>query len=854
MRPTADAPPSCSTPKPGRTLSLPVLKATGGGPARNAWSGGHPTIGHSKVGKWRAGVLILIHVIIVAHVIQWLVTGLTLSPVEPSESMHSLRTGAINAGFVMFVLAIGSTLLLGRFFCGWACHVVALQDLCGWLMSKARVKPKPFRSRLLVYVPLLLALYMFVWPVVHRDVVRPLFSDAQGRLPVWLGQSEPLTNIRTEFLVEDFWATFPTWYVAIPFLLVIGFACVYVLGAKGFCTYGCPYGGLFGPADLVAPGKIRVHEDRCHQCGHCTAVCTSNVRVHEEVRDFGMVTDPGCMKCLDCISVCPNDALYFGVGKPTVLAKPKKGREESAAKARVMRDARYDLSRGEEWAIGLLFFALFMCFRGMLYQVPMLMAVGMAGIVCAMVVKSWRMLTEPSVRLQSLQLKLKGSIRPWGYATLLATLLLLASAAWSGFVRTHLFMAELAYATLETPIAYVLRPDFSPTADERSAAESALKHYRVAGPPSQGGMGWTLRADDLLNIAYVQTLLGDLRGAEATMARVIREGKPRDSLVGQYAQVMQARGATRDEVFAMYRTSLELQPTLSGVRNVLAGDLVGRGKKTEATALVEAGLKTQPHNIDARFNAATYFTNSGDTARARDLIAKTVTDHNENPDVLLRAARAYAALQDRDAAVAHAALAAEASRRDSALRAQAAGLLAQLGESEKALMESLRGVDRARQKGRWLGKANVLFTAGMTQIGAGKTEEGLKLVREAVGLSAGSAWDLAQMGNALVAAGRDPETGERHPPLLAAAISALTAARDAEPASASVRYDLAVAYYTSGLRDQAIPEMQAAAEAAKDNAFLAERCAQLFNEAGQSDAARKWFEEAERRKKPRVGG
>ena len=33
-----------------------------------------------------------------------------------------------------------------------------------------------------------------------------------------------------------------------------------------------------------------------------------------------MVVDPGCMKCMDCVSVCPNDALYFGFGKPTLMA------------------------------------------------------------------------------------------------------------------------------------------------------------------------------------------------------------------------------------------------------------------------------------------------------------------------------------------------------------------------------------------------------------------------------------------------------------------------------------------------------------------------------------------------------
>jgi len=52
------------------------------------------------------------------------------------------------------------------------------------------------------------------------------------------------------------------------------------------------------------------------------ATCTSNVLVHAEVKQYGMVVDPGCMKCMDCVSVCPNDALYFGFGKPAVGVKP----------------------------------------------------------------------------------------------------------------------------------------------------------------------------------------------------------------------------------------------------------------------------------------------------------------------------------------------------------------------------------------------------------------------------------------------------------------------------------------------------------------------------------------------------
>ena len=94
----------------------------------------------------------------------------------------------------------------------------------------------------------------------------------------------PFTN---HLVTSDFWATFPPLAVAVPFLFICGFMTVYFLGSKGFCTYACPYGGFFVLADKVAPGKIRV-TDACNQCGHCTAVCTSNVarpRGGEDVRD-----------------------------------------------------------------------------------------------------------------------------------------------------------------------------------------------------------------------------------------------------------------------------------------------------------------------------------------------------------------------------------------------------------------------------------------------------------------------------------------------------------------------------------------------------------------------------------------
>ena len=94
---------------------------------------------------------------------------------SPPRPCTRSRTGSSTRASSSSRLAILATLVFGRFVCGWGCHVLALQDFCAWLLKKMGVTPKPFRSRLLVFVPLLAALYMFVWPTVH-----PVLHQADG--------------------------------------------------------------------------------------------------------------------------------------------------------------------------------------------------------------------------------------------------------------------------------------------------------------------------------------------------------------------------------------------------------------------------------------------------------------------------------------------------------------------------------------------------------------------------------------------------------------------------------------------------------------------------------------------------
>jgi tetratricopeptide (TPR) repeat protein/ferredoxin len=552
----------------------------------------------SKSSRWRAAVLISVNLLMAAHIVLWYTSGHppkpTLSPVEPSESMYTIELGQLNAGFVFFAAALLSTFIFGRFFCGWGCHVVSLQDLCSTIMNKLGVRPKPFRSRVLLWGPLLLALYMFAWVPFKRLVFWVLYNYAhiQWRPPSWLlTLPGPRPPFHEHFFVTEFWRTFPPWYVAIPFLLVCGFAVVYFLGSKGFCTYGCPYGGFFAPMDRISIGRIVV-SDACEGCGHCTAVCTSNVRVHQEVRDFGMVVDPGCMKCLDCVSVCPNDALSFSFAAPAVLAKPR----TKEARAGHIQRPEYDVTLGQDWLLFGLGILLFTTFRGMpfiaykgdLGLVPLLMAAGMAAAGVFLTWKLCTLLVQPNVRLQNLQLRTKGRFRVAGAIFALGATGYLGVGVWAGAVQGSLLLGSIYEERVQATKEAVFDPGYQPDAADKANALKALRWIDRAGSPSEGGIGWKHNVQNLNDRAWLFAVAGDLPNAEKALSDAVALAKqPNVSAIFDLRQLILLQHKPMTDVDAMYERVLKDHPDLHPVSIALAVDMLQAGQVDRAVVLAQ---------------------------------------------------------------------------------------------------------------------------------------------------------------------------------------------------------------------------------------------------------------------------
>jgi NAD-dependent dihydropyrimidine dehydrogenase PreA subunit len=501
-----------------RSPGAGIAALTRSSAAEPAMDGERPKVRPSKVGKWRALSLLLVHVLVALHVWYFVSRGKTISPLEPSEAMQFSKEGLVNAGLIFFALTIVSTLVLGRWFCGWACHIVALQDGCSWILGKLGIRPRFVNLGILGSVPWIAFVYMFLVPVFVQLL--------EGRAPTVTG-----VNLYT----SDFWKSFPSWPVAAVTIAVCCFGLVYFLGAKGFCNYGCPYGAIFGITDQIAPMRIRV-TDACEGCGHCTAVCTSNVRVHEEVRDFKMVVDPGCMKCLDCVSVCPKDALYVGFGAPAMTAPRAAGPKAAAVasgsdatgarrgalarwallcvfmagsfavfigyngefggfvnvvdwklvatltvvsfaaalvfKGKARRRSEYTLA--EEALLGLSFLGAMFAFRGLHGWVPLLFCFGLASIFAWSLVQFLRLATRDDVRIQRIALKLQGKWRGSGVVFALVMVGVLTGFAFAA--RDQVAQREVAKASLSQAVYNrgVFEAQNSHFEEARAAFERAL--------------------------------------------------------------------------------------------------------------------------------------------------------------------------------------------------------------------------------------------------------------------------------------------------------------------------------------------------------------------------------------------
>ena len=628
--------------------------------------GERPKIRKSRAGPWRAGVLITLNLLMIAHIIQWLIMGRTVSPIEPSEFRLTLERGELNAGFIFFSLALLATFILGRWVCGWGCHIVALQDLCGWAMRKLGVRPKPFRSRLLRLVPLIAALYMFVWPTAARLM--------------WPASYAPFPGFSNHLMTEGFWDTFGPVYMAFPFLAICGFATVYTLGAKGFCTYACPYGGFFSLIDHVAPGRIRV-TDACEQSGHCTVACTSNVRVNLEVRDYGMVVDPGCMKCLDCVTVCPNDALYFGFGRPSLFAAPR-----TPAPAKPVKR----LSWSEDIAAAALFGLAMFALRGLYDSVPFLMALGCSAVFAFLVLRLNELVRKQNVSIQSVRLKVAGKLRAAGGLFGAITVLLILFVCHSALIQYHAVRGRSLFNLVQAPEELVLSGEVRSAnmpPEIRAALDGSMRHMRFC---EKWGLTGTYQTN--LNLAWLSLVSGEREPAASYLLRA--QGIDPKQPFPHYVLGRMSLAAQRtDEAARHFRDAIEKDPQFALGHHHLGGIHSAMGQTDQAIEHYRLAIESDEHRVDTRLLLGSTLAVAGQIDEAIIAWRETIAVHDDTIEAYHNLAGALRQQGRLEEAVEHYLRAADLAPSDAEIHFQLGVTYSRMNLHDKAAQRFDRAIE-----------------------------------------------------------------------------------------------------------------------------------------------------------------
>ncbi len=604
-----------------RTVALEQLDPGVGSPTRRR-----------RYTPWRVGTLVAVYVLATAHIVHWKLAGRTLAPLELNELMYTLELGIITAGFILMSLAVLSVFLFGRFFCSWGCHILALEDLCAWILRKLHIRPRPVRSRVLLLIAPGAFVYMFIWPQIRRLI--------EGR-PV------PILHLRGDeqgwasFVTDDFWRNLPDPWIALLTFFICGFLIVYVLGSRSFCLYCCPYGAVFGLADRVAPGRIKVDASRCEQCGVCTGVCDSHVRVHDEIARFGSVVDPACLKDLDCIAACPNGALSFGLARPSLLRSFKSGR----------RRLPMDFSLLEDVLMAGVFLLSLAIFRGLYGVVPFLLTLAIGAILAYGSVLGVRLVTRENLRFNPFQLKRSGRLTRAGFRGAGAGLAVAVFVVHSGVIRAHELLGERAINLAEAANAA------GDVDGLRRAGRDAVRHLSFC---ERWGLLTPRGVEKQLALAYWSA--GDGEQAERYWVKAVeRDGSDLESRLDLAASYLKRNEPDLAEPVLRDSTTLVPRSAKDKARyaahratawQYLSSIAASRGDFEGAYAALQAAVDEQPGNAVLLTNLAIADTQRGDWDSAVALFRRAAEASPENPSAWSNLGRALETIGRHDEAAA----------------------------------------------------------------------------------------------------------------------------------------------------------------------------------------------------------